>query len=257
LILQKSIFQKRLFSKTLPLVIKRLVGLAICFSSLVFAADKFQSTVPGLISYEMPRFPPELVGIKAGDGDVVMVVTMDSTGAVNDSLVLEATNEAFARSATRSVNNWRFSTESSLPATPSADATFPRREVLQFSFRRSGVVTTLSHAEAARENFVASNIPEVHTVRWNQLDAEPQRISAAMPKVSKAILATHGAQPLTINFVIDREGRVRVPVVPAWLHLELANAVLAAVRSWRYTPPLYQQQPVTVEVTKAMVLPQK
>lgn len=240
------------------------------------SADEIQTSE--LNRYDMPRFPPELVGVKAGDGEVVMVVTIDSAGAVNDSAVLEATNEAFARSAVRAVSDWRFgaksfvSTASALALTMTTpdeatasnpavvadtETTFPRRKVLQFSFKRSGVVTTLSHAEAARENFVTTNIPQIRSVPWNQLDAEPQRLSATMPKVSKTILATQGSQPLMLNFVIDREGRVRVPVVPASVHPELANSLLAAVRTWRYSPPLYQQRPVVVEVTRALVLPQK
>ena len=65
-----------------------------------------------------------------------------------------------------------------------------------------------------------------------------------------------GTQPLNINFVIDREGNVRVPVVNVE-DPELAKVVLAAVRTWRYTPPLHQQEPVAVEVTRALVLPKK
>lgn len=243
------------------------IGLLICCSA---TANNAQPNLLGLASYEMPKFPPELVGVKAGDGEVVMVVTIDAEGAVKDLVVLEATNEAFARSAFKAVSDWRFgakssSSSASATSTTSADAsvqstsqnTYPRREVLQFSFKRSGVVTTLSHAEAARESFVTSNIPQVRTVRWNQLDSEPQRLTATMPKVSKANLAAQGARPLSVNFVIDREGQVRVPVVAASVDPELAKSVLAAVASWRYTSPLYQQQPVAVEVTKALILPQK
>ncbi len=244
------------------------MGVLICCSA---TANNAQPNLLGLASYEMPKFPPELVGVKAGDGEVVMVVTIDVEGAVNDSVVLEATNEAFARSASKAVGDWRFgakgssSSTSAATTTTSAEAsakdtfqpTYPRREVLQFSFKRSGVVTTLSHAEAARESFVTSNIPEIRTVQWKQLDSEPRRLTATMPKVSKAHLVAQGARPVSVNFVIDREGQVRVPVVAASVDPELAKSVLAAVANWRYTPPMHQQQPGVVEVTKALVLPQK
>ncbi len=67
-------------------------------------------------------------------------------------------DEAFVRSATQAVSDWRFSStssastasipkESSSKTSPSIASTLPRREVLQFSFKRSGVVTSLSHGD--------------------------------------------------------------------------------------------------------------
>ena len=248
--------------KPLPSANRILAGLLFCCSTGVQAADSFQPAALGLIRYDMPRFPPELVGVKAGDGEVVMAITIDAAGAVSDSVVLEATNEAFARSASQAVSNWRFSstgpaaTASSSKASPSITSALPRREVLQFSFKRSGVVTSVSHGEAARESFSLPNIPKLQSIPWAQLDSEPQRLSAVMPSLSDAMMAKLGTHPLTINFVIDREGNVRIPVVNVE-DPELAKVVLAAVRTWRYTPPLYQQKPVAVEVTRALVLPKK
>ncbi len=253
--------------KSLPSANRILAGLVFCCATGAQAADSFQPDTLGLIRYDMPRFPPELVGIKAGDGEVVMAVTIDAAGAVSDSAVLEATNEAFARSATQAVSDWRFSSTSSASTASSAQASssklpaskasaLPRREVLQFSFKRSGVVTSVSHGEAARESFSLPNIPKLQSIPWAQLDSEPQRLSAVMPSLSDAMMAKLGTHPLTINFVIDREGNVRIPVVNVE-DPELAKVVLAAVRTWRYTPPLYQQKPVAVEVTRALVLPKK
>ncbi|MES2825268.1 MAG: energy transducer TonB [Pseudomonadota bacterium] len=229
---------------------------------IVFAMDA-QATVDnpkvapglaGLISYHLPRFPPELVGVKAGDGEVVMVITIDSGGKVNDAFALEATNEAFANSALQAVSDWQFAIMDSSSA---ASHTWPRREVLQFSFKRSGVVTTLSHVEAAREGFISTNVAQLRTLPWHELDTEPQRLAAAMPVVPRSVLAKLGQQPVMINFVIDRKGEVRVPVITALNDSELMQSILATVRKWRYTPPMYQQKPVAVEVTRALVLPQK
>lgn len=215
-------------------------------STPAFAAD-VPPVLEGLISAPMPRFPPELVGIKAGDGEVVMAITIDPQGAVEDSVALEATNEAFARAVGGAVQDWQFA--------PGAGATWPRREVLQFSFKRSGVVTTLSHAEGAREHFIGTAVPQLRTVPLAQLDREPQRLASAMPKVSRSMLAKRGKEPLMINFVIDRDGAVRVPVVTAVDDPVLAQTVVAAVKQWRYTPPLQKGEPVAVEVTRALVLP--
>lgn len=218
---------------------------------LVLSAPAFAAETPpvleGVISAPMPRFPSELVGIKAGDGEVVLAITISPQGEVEDTLALEATHEAFARAASGAVQDWKF--------TPGTAATYPRREVLQFSFKRSGVVTTLSHAEGAREQFIGTSVAQLRTVPLAQLDGEPQRIASAMPKVPRAVLAKRGKDPLMIHFVIDREGLVRVPVVNAADDPALAQAVLTAVKQWRYSPPLQKGQPVAVEVTRALVLP--
>lgn len=230
------------------------VSLLLMAALQVYAAPGNSATplpAPGLISYDMPRFPPQLVDVKAGDGEVVMVITIDAEGRVNDSVILEATNEAFSSSATAAVSDWRFSA-----ATMAAnDDTWPRREVLQFSFKRTGAVTTMSHAEAARDSFVTASTPQFRAVPWHQLDNEPQRVAGAMPVVSKASLVKRGDKPLVISFVIDREGRVRVPVVAGADDPALANAALEAIRQWRYTAPLYREEAVAVEVTRALVLP--
>lgn len=224
---------------------RTLVFLLACGGATAVSADN--SVPEGLLAAPMPRFPPELVGVKAGDGEAVMAVTIDADGAVVDSVALEATNEAFAREAAGAVKDWRFAS--------GAAATWPRREVLQFSFKRSGVVTTLSHAEGAREHFVGTSVAQLRTVPLDQLDREPTRTVSVPPKISKAALARRGAQPLLLNFVIDREGQVRVPVVTAADNPELARAVLAAVVQWHYTPPLHKGEPVAVEITRTLVLP--
>jgi TonB family protein len=220
--------------------------LAILLAAPAFAADT-PLVLEGLISSPMPRFPAELIGIKAGDGEAVMVITIDPEGVVEDSVALEATNAAFARAATEAVRVWKF--------TPGTGTTWPRREVLQFNFKRSGVVTTLSHAEGAREQFIGTPVAELRTVQVAQLDQEPKRIASAMPKVAKSTLAKRGKEPLVINFVIDRDGQVRVPVITAVDDPDLAQTVLAAVKQWRYTPPLQKGEPVAVEVTRELVLP--
>lgn len=196
----------------------------------------------------LPRFPAELTGAKAGDGEVVLAVTVDSEGRALDMVALEATHEAFARAATDAVREWIFQARTS--------DTWPRREVLQFSFKRSGAVTTLSHREAALEAFKGQTLAALRTVPLEQLDHEPERLAAPMPLVPKSALRRHGGKPLMVNFVVDQEGRVRVPVLADVQDSALAEPVLAAVRQWRYSPPTQKGVPVAVEMTRALVLPE-
>ncbi len=193
-----------------------------------------------------------------GDGEVVVVITIDDDGKVNDSLALEATNEAFANATISAVSEWLFKPIDELAANSTAfdlTKTSPRREVLQFNFKRSGVVTTMSHADAARDGFVGTRGPELRTVDWKALDSEPRPISVNMPQLPPSTSATRDKTPLVINFVIDRQGQVRVPVILGLADPALAKIVLSTVKTWRYTPPMQNKQAVAVEVTNALVLP--
>ena len=216
-----------------------------------------------VLDYTMPKFPPELIGAKMGDGEAVVVITIDDHGKVDDSLALEATNDAFANAAISAVSEWLFkpisaiAANSAMSSSAMSDATTssPRREVLQFNFKRSGVVTTMTHSDAAKDAFVGTRGPEVRTVAWNALDSAPRPIKVDMPQLPLSTSAKREKTPLVINFVIDRQGHVRVPVIRGAADPALAKAVLSAVKTWRYTPPMQQKQAVAVEVTNALVFP--
>lgn len=256
-------FSRKLLTALFLLNIFRLFFASIfIFIALPLSAEKFPAPVGAaareVLSYAMPRFPPELVGAKMGDGEAVVVITIDDDGKVDDSLVLEATNDAFGNAAISAVNEWLFKPISAIAAdstVPELAKTSPRREVLQFNFKRSGVVTTMSHADAARDGFVGTRGPELRTVAWKALDSEPRPINVNMPQLPPSTPAKHDKTPLVINFVIDRQGQVRVPVILGSADPVLAKTVLSAVKTWRYTPPMQQKQAVAVEVTNALVLP--
>lgn len=222
------------------------------FATQDFSVPTTQS-LEGLLSYSMPKFPPELVGVKAGDAEVVMAITINDEGSVNDSVVLEATNQQVASAAISAVAEWKFSATEKTSI--NINTPWPRREVLQFNFKRSGVVTSMSHLEAARDGFVSTTRPQLRTVQWKALDSEPQRIKATMPVFPPSLSTQVNNKPLMINFVIDQQGVVRVPVLTGVEDSAFAKVVLAAVKTWRYTPPMEQKQAVAVEVTNALVLP--
>lgn len=262
LLLLRAFSRKLLHTLFLLKVCRLFFACLFFFIALPVSAEKLPVPVGAAASevlrYAMPRFPPELVGAKMGDGEVVVVITIDDDGKVNDSLVLEATNEAFANAAIRAVSEWLFKPIGELAANspaPDLAKTSPRREVLQFNFKRSGVVTTMSHAEAARDGFVGTRDPELRTVPWKALDSEPRPITVNMPPLPSSTSAKREKTPLVINFVIDRQGQVRVPVILGSADPELAKIVLSAVKTWRYTPPMQNKQAVAVEVTNALVLP--
>jgi outer membrane biosynthesis protein TonB len=229
--------------------IKVLVIVLVVLGSGSVLANAVETTaqLAGLTRYQAPTFPVGLRGVMAGDGQVVLAFTIGADGKVIDSVALEATQVEFANAAAEAVADWQFA--AAVASSPS-----PRREIVEFAFRRNGVVTTLQHMEAAHEGFnTTTTYAQVRTVKLSALDAEPSRIMALMPAVSRAQLSQQGQTPLIINFVIDMTGKVRVPVVTA-ADPALAQAVLKAVQQWRYAPPTHNAKPVLVEVTRLLVL---
>lgn len=75
-------------------------------------------------------------------------------------------------------------------------------------------------------------------VQLNQLDTKPRLIQVIPPEA--------GARPgrVKLQYLIDREGFVRLPLVIGADDGELGEAALAAVARWRFTPPLRQGRPV-------------
>ncbi len=226
-------------------------ALIVAFWVQIAQATESSNRPAGLISSNMPQFPKDLIGIKAGDAEVVLAITLDDQGNVRDTVVLEATNESVAKASLNAVADWKFVASAQTALSP--ETPWPRREVLQFTFKRSGVVTSLNHAEAAKDGFVSTRTPALRTLQWQALENKPQPLDIRFSNLPDGAAFTSG-KPIHLHFVIDREGRVRVPVVTGLDNLDVANAVVRDVSRWRYTPSLEHKTPVSVEVTKTLML---
>jgi TonB family protein len=125
----------------------------------------------------------------------------------------------------------------------------PVRGRLSFGFEAHGVVVSqsiLDHVEARlREALGSRRIEKVATIR--QLD---QKLNATRT-VSPRFPLQAGGQKLTgsvtLDFLIDESGRVRMPVLDRADHRELAEAAVAALMEWQFDPPTQRGQPVIVK----------
>jgi TonB family protein len=188
--------------------------------------------------YRAPELPPQMRA--TGDsGYSVIAVTVAPDGRVTDAVGIEASDQAFIDAVLAVVPEWLF--------VPVADPpTEPRREVLHYRFRLSGVVNVLSHREGAEAAFPdsADNVAHIRTMRWSDLDPPPERLppqpdDAPPPRIRGMA---------EINFIIDETGRVRVPAVVEASDWDAALIALEAVSDWRFEPPTHEGQPVLIEV---------
>jgi TonB family protein len=74
-----------------------------------------------------------------------------------------------------------------------------------------------------------------------ELDRIPRPRTMVVPQATKA-------GTVDIEFFIDESGRVRIPTVRQSSDPELSALALAAVRQWRFEPPLREGAPVLVHI---------
>jgi hypothetical protein len=187
--------------------------------------------------YEAPQFPHTLRALGVATGYSVVVVTVSNEGRVLDAVGIEASNPAFTEAVIEKTPRWIFA--------PVDSATMPRREVLHYRFRLSGVVSSLTHREGAKEAFAESkdDFARVRTVAWSDLDSPPVRLDVAVVDPRPRIGGS-----AEISFIIDQEGNVRVPVVIGATESDIGIIALEQVAQWRFSPPRQEGRSVLVEV---------
>jgi TonB family protein len=202
--------------------------------------------LPALMRYEPPAFPESLRLTTIRDGYATMMFTVGGDGRVEDAVGLEASHPAFIDAMRETLSKWRFQS--------AAGATTPRREVFRFDFRRTGIVTSMSHGDAGKSFFPetpAAHERPLRTLEWSQLTQPPQRITTATPKYPAALRKQSVAGFAVVSFVIDIAGAVRVPVVVMATEPLFGGAALEAVKQWRFAMPRESDEPVNVRVERS------
>lgn len=186
--------------------------------------------LPAMRRYEPPAFPLELRASALLDGHATAAFTVDPEGKVMDVVVLEANHAAFANALTSAIGQWQLQ--------PVESSTQPRREVVRFIFMRTGKVGTYTHREAARAAFSPGEDDRggVTTVIWDKLKEKPTRVQGTPPAYPSALQQERLAGQATVSYIIDTEGRVRVPVATSAAHPAFGSAAVQAVQGWRFTP---------------------
>jgi TonB family protein len=203
-------------------------------------ADSVTALPESLITFERPAFPAELKNTSVLDGYATLALSIQPDGAIDDAVVLEASHVAFADAMLEVVPLWRFA---------SAPEMLPRREVLRFEFKQQGVITTLSHRESSKAAFPNPMTP-IRTVTTTQLTNAPQRVSQLKSHVNSMSVKNSGK--VSVSYVIDTSGKVRVPVVLSSTSPELGLAAITMVKEWRFAPTVKDGVPVLVEDTRAL-----
>jgi TonB family protein len=196
------------------------------------------------------NYPPSLLMEGVSSGEVWVMITVDETGKLTDTLVTRYTHPGFVREAMRGLRSWDY-----VPAQLDGVPVSVRTEVRMY-FESTGQVITLDPGSALRQLTAYANHPRL----INQL-CTPAELDA-IPTLVEEIYPPHpGRRPgasstsgrATIDFIIDEKGRPRMPVVVSASDNEYANAAAVALSRWKFTPPSRQGRPVAVHVQQEFV----
>lgn len=201
--------------------------------------------LPELSRYEAPAFPPQLRATTVTAGYATIIFTVKPDGRIEDAMALEASDPAFVETTLEALERWRLAS--------ARGNTTPRREVIQFDYRRTGTIASLSQNDASKAAFTTAPAPapSIRTLTWQELDHTPRRLAGAMPEYPASLRAARTSGHATLDFVVDSDGKVRVPTVVESSAEEFGAAALDAVKRWRFEPPRSDGVAVNVHVLRS------
>jgi TonB family protein len=217
-----------------------------CLFAFLLLAQTAQSGVP-LAAPEVVQdgpvtFPFGLQRSGVQSGKAWIVVGVDATGKLEDTLVTGYTRHEFAEVARAAVQHWKFR--------PPVIAGQPRSFVqeLSFDFSSSGVLVNrlVVDTTAPSTSRLADERLEYQLCATSDLDHLPVPIQANSPSFPPALAKQFGGGSVIVEFYVDESGNVRLPSVATASDPEIAALAVEAVRKWKFEPPVSHGRPVLV-----------
>lgn len=195
-------------------------------------AFKIHRTVP--INY-----PVALLREGIAHGEARVLVNVDAQGQIADILILAYTHQPFATAAINAIRQWRYE-----PATLNGEAVGTVADC-SFRFDVDGILMVQRNGPPVfqkRDIFGETYAYRPYTL--DALDGIPAPVRVIRPAYPQDWADQGMSGKVTIDFYIDETGVVRMPSVASTAHPMLAAVATAAVREWRFAPPLRKGRPV-------------
>lgn len=214
------------------------------------SASGAQKTALKVLRYDEPLYPQHLLQRGIIRGEVNAIVSVDAvTGKVGDALIC-----GYSHPDLIAVTEKMLRTIVYQPFTV-GDAPQSVRFGMTVTYEAKGTVisqTVQDSIDAFLQSASGSRyIDKMVTKR--DLDGR--------------LIATHVVQPgapvadaeerVTLDFLIDETGRVRMPALARGDNLALAEAAADALLEWQFTPPTRKGQPVIVRAKQEFVFKQR
>lgn len=218
-----------------------LLGGAVLAAAPTSGADRFQSMK--IKADNLPRFPPALVARGITEGLVRVAARVDEQGKLEEWLVIAYTHPMLARYAVDALQDLEF-TPARLDGEPAMAQT-----VIDFNLRVDGVVVSQNMVDHFLATVSGRTGPELvyAPCTLRELDRIPTPVHVVSPYYDTTLAERGLHGEVTIDFFIDEQGRVRMPVIEVGEQQELAALALEAVRQWTFEPPTRRGEPVLVQ----------
>ncbi len=218
---------------------------ALAVSSTPMVAKPSAPARLQVVHMSNPEFPRELTRRGILDGETSVVISLGPDGRVVDWLLLSYSHPAF-EPLTRDI----LQSLECKPLNPDA----PVRVNVRFQFETRGVI--VSHEARETVDRLLTPFAGTRPVRKLSTPAQLDQPLVARRTVSPQFPAgAHAEERVTLEFLIDESGRVRIPVLHKGANVPLANAAADALAQWEFDPPIREGRPAIVIARQEFVLP--
>jgi len=205
------------------------------------------STPLTIVRTQLPLYPEKLADRFLDKGEARILIMVDEQGRLVDWMVTGYTHALFAKEALDVIQKWKYES-----------ATFhgqpvPVRTELRFLFRNSGGVRIVPGDLEMRLRVREINDKEVfwqRTCQMEELDSPPDAIVEIQPMPPDRLGAIAREGKVVVEYYIDPDGRVRMPLIVSSDDEAFSQSVLLAISEWKYATPTREGQPVLVRVAR-------
>ena len=195
-----------------------------------------------IIQTDEAQFPLTLRNSTIMEGEATVAINVDSKGQLVECLVTGYSRKEFADTAVEALRRWQYE-----PARLNGES-WPSVQELHFDFSRTGVVIDMTGLD-----LIGSRIEQLIQAKYayraftlSELDRIPTPMVVVSP-TAPPLSPGESKRMVVVDFYIDEEGRVRLPAVKRVEANDVyAASAMAAVKQWRFEPPLCKGRPVLV-----------
>lgn len=190
-------------------------------------------------------YPHALVSQNIFRGEVNVAIWVDENGQLLDWLLVGYTHTLFAKEVLDVLPKWKF-----IPAHLEGRPV-PTRAELRFLFKSTEMVRVLATernlSDREREEAIERRVVP-HIYRPDELDKPLDAVVEIMPSSPDRLGAVAREGSVVVEYLVDAEGKVRMPIIDSSDDEAFTNSVLLAITEWRYAVPTHVGRPVIARV---------
>jgi TonB family protein len=193
------------------------------------------------------EFPMTQFGPINSGGSATILIAVDPSGKLTDTLAIFYTHPAYAKAALDAIHTWTFE-----PARLNGQPVGVTKKI-DFNFERHGFIVMSLDLSDYDERVVERDRPvpsEYRAYGPAELDKQPSPVHVVSPHYPSQLAASGVSGVVTVTYYIDEQGHVRVPTVPSEADPALTDLAVDALAQWQYEPPTRGGKAVLARVSQ-------